>query len=641
MKYESYFPSDADGQYRMPEGGIANFYFIEDKYLDDDNTELEDFFTYGVPEGVGSMRHIGKGLARYGRYGDDTIAHVETGEMIVPLEIQKQNPELVSRIREALEDYGVEADRYVVGSDANSINPITGQPEFGLKKFFKKVGKALKKLAKPIITIGLTLIGVPPIIAGGIGGTVGGLVQGESLKTALKSGVKGALIAGVTAGVTGGLKSIGNPDVSFGQGFTSGIRDGLGNTLGNTLMPNTPTMSERILAAKNPGMTFEQARAASTSYNNSLSEIKAQGLSPSASSTAKELALQDAVKSSGYVSPTSLPLNEQILNSPAAAAEFTRLSNLNTQLGTNLTTDQLMTKALENAGATTASNIAGSTFLDKIGGLKGIATTAAIALPTIGALTGAFNPPPQEDVVEEYGYPELTDQEIADAGPGVPTDEEYVSTLTPSAGAGQPTNTPYQSTLTPSAGIGQPGSNYQFVSYPGTTVGPQPNFNPDLMGSFNNSIYYPSQYQTIPGYNPQITGMSPAPFYGYDQYGRPIYSYYGTPDVRQANFDPYAGPAQQEFVTPEQMVVPQELPPQEIQTAAVGGPMTRDNFPRRSGMIQGPGTETSDDIPAMLSDGEFVMTARAVRGAGNGDRNAGFRKMYEIMRAFEGGAVRA
>lgn len=72
------------------------------------------------------------------------------------------------------------------------------------------------------------------------------------------------------------------------------------------------------------------------------------------------------------------------------------------------------------------------------------------------------------------------------------------------------------------------------------------------------------------------------------------------------------------------------------QYAAKGGPM---NFPRKTGSIDGPGTGTSDSIPAMLSDGEFVMTARAVRGAGNGSREKGVRKMYQMMRAFEGGAV--
>jgi hypothetical protein len=62
-------------------------------------------------------------------------------------------------------------------------------------------------------------------------------------------------------------------------------------------------------------------------------------------------------------------------------------------------------------------------------------------------------------------------------------------------------------------------------------------------------------------------------------------------------------------------------------------------FPRRNGPIDGPGTGTSDSVPAMLSDGEFVMTANAVRNAGNGDRQKGVRKMYDIMRAFEGGVV--
>lgn len=65
------------------------------------------------------------------------------------------------------------------------------------------------------------------------------------------------------------------------------------------------------------------------------------------------------------------------------------------------------------------------------------------------------------------------------------------------------------------------------------------------------------------------------------------------------------------------------------------------------GFIEGPGTGTSDSIPAkiyqnggpvqeaMLSDGEFVMTADAVRGAGGGDRGAGAAKMYEMMNRFE------
>jgi hypothetical protein len=73
-----------------------------------------------------------------------------------------------------------------------------------------------------------------------------------------------------------------------------------------------------------------------------------------------------------------------------------------------------------------------------------------------------------------------------------------------------------------------------------------------------------------------------------------------------------------------------------------------EDFPAKDGQIDGPGTEVSDDIPAMLSDGEFVMTAKAVKGAGsfnindnngiltltpNGDpsRDSGTRVMYKLM----------
>lgn len=65
--------------------------------------------------------------------------------------------------------------------------------------------------------------------------------------------------------------------------------------------------------------------------------------------------------------------------------------------------------------------------------------------------------------------------------------------------------------------------------------------------------------------------------------------------------------------------------------AAHGGEMDA----RMGGHLQGPGTGTSDSIPARLSDGEFVMTARAVRGAGNGSRKAGAKKMYDLMHQFE------
>jgi hypothetical protein len=68
--------------------------------------------------------------------------------------------------------------------------------------------------------------------------------------------------------------------------------------------------------------------------------------------------------------------------------------------------------------------------------------------------------------------------------------------------------------------------------------------------------------------------------------------------------------------------------------------LAQGGYPRRNGQINGPGTEKSDSIPAMLSDGEFVMTAKAVRGAGSGSRREGAKRMYALMNQLERNAAR-
>ena len=45
--------------------------------------------------------------------------------------------------------------------------------------------------------------------------------------------------------------------------------------------------------------------------------------------------------------------------------------------------------------------------------------------------------------------------------------------------------------------------------------------------------------------------------------------------------------------------------------------------------------EGKDDVPAMLAKNEFVMTADAVRGAGNGSIENGAQSMYDTMKNLE------
>ena len=74
------------------------------------------------------------------------------------------------------------------------------------------------------------------------------------------------------------------------------------------------------------------------------------------------------------------------------------------------------------------------------------------------------------------------------------------------------------------------------------------------------------------------------------------------------------------------------------QGEADGGYIGEESRPRAQMLVEGPGTERSDDIPAMLSDGEFVLNARSVRGAdptGQGNRYLGAQNLYKMMRDFE------
>ena len=68
-------------------------------------------------------------IKSFGRFGDNFLAHVSEDERVLPPE--GVLPESVDRdIDISMQALGLDPDRYTVGSEANSINPETGQPEF-------------------------------------------------------------------------------------------------------------------------------------------------------------------------------------------------------------------------------------------------------------------------------------------------------------------------------------------------------------------------------------------------------------------------------------------------------------------------------------------------------------------------------
>ena len=93
--------------------------------------------------GEPTAKSLATGLATLGRYGDNYMVHAKEGETVVPMEILEANPELKANLFRQMTMMGIKnPNRYVVGNELNSINPVTGQPEF----FFKKVFSAIKKV---------------------------------------------------------------------------------------------------------------------------------------------------------------------------------------------------------------------------------------------------------------------------------------------------------------------------------------------------------------------------------------------------------------------------------------------------------------------------------------------------------------
>jgi hypothetical protein len=145
----------------IPAGGIADFVMSDAEIAALESEEAEQQFGTA---GIARFEPIAKRMASYGRYGDDQVAHVETGELLVPRALIEGNPELKESIFGHLREMGIEnPERYVVGSGANSINPDTGLPEFFFKSLRRAVSRVAKGVSKAVSKVGKVLKKVAPI----------------------------------------------------------------------------------------------------------------------------------------------------------------------------------------------------------------------------------------------------------------------------------------------------------------------------------------------------------------------------------------------------------------------------------------------------------------------------------------------
>ena len=170
----------------MPDAGIGSF-------LTSNMDEIDDnILMFGHGGGINSIKEVADRMASMGRNGDNYIVHATEQEVIIPRDVVENNPQLINQVKDAIAADGTDPERYVVGSSSNSINPLTGQPEFFkfLKNIVKKVKKVFKKAAKiilPVAAVALTgglggagLFGMGAAGTAALASGVGSLIQGES-----------------------------------------------------------------------------------------------------------------------------------------------------------------------------------------------------------------------------------------------------------------------------------------------------------------------------------------------------------------------------------------------------------------------------------------------------------------------------
>ena len=591
--------------FEVPEGGLASFL----------TATVGDWADESLPEtGIATAKAAADQLAEYGRYEDTYMVHAAEGETVVPMAVFDENPKLRASLFRQMRSMGIDPDRYVVGNELNSINPVTGQPEFFLKKLFKGLKKAVKSVVKvvkkaaPIILgIGLNMIpGLGAIAAGALSGGISSLAAGGNFKDALKSAAIGGALGGLFKGVQGGIQA-----KQAGDTFVSGFGEGLSRGL-----PGAELAAQKAgEAAVAQGLKDQTAMMANIGVSGApTTETILRTTGAPAATTASQ-----AAQTAARLPPAGIP--SMTVTPGAATAAAAPVATLGTQA-----VDSVISGASGAAGSQVTSPDAPPVTT----------TQAPSGLVTPENVPAGFRQSVKDAFTSEGGT-FIEDMKKAFLPRKVTAADYLPKNVTAEQAANIASNVPGQSLLeaaeaaassaNAAAGLteGIGGMVRQFG--PGFAAGT--GILAATGGFEQPEMEIPLPYGGVTGQ--QLLDENPELY----RAGRVQYAVPGTTTTAAAPTTVYTPYVQLPRAPVMQPAPPPMVSAPIIRQAADGGAMTRENFPRQNGAIDGPGTGTSDDIPAMLSDGEFVFTAKAVRGAGNGSRDNGVRKMYQIMRQFE------
>ena len=177
-------------------------------------------------EALNEFKSFVSKIGGLGRYEDTYIVHAAEGETVVPMEVLDKNPVLKKRLFKTMMDMGIEPGRYIVGNELNSKNPITGQPEF----FLRKVVDRLKKAAADVSGYAAPIVGAMyGPAAGALTGGILGSFKRENPGDP-RQGLQMALLgggSGIASNLLGGASGM---DLLKGRGLSGAIPTGEGRS---------------------------------------------------------------------------------------------------------------------------------------------------------------------------------------------------------------------------------------------------------------------------------------------------------------------------------------------------------------------------------------------------------------------------
>ena len=510
--------------------------------------------------------------------GTDTqLAHLSPGEIILPAEFMA-DPELEGLIEKKFKDSGINPAQAVAGVGIASLNEMTGLEEFG---FFKKIGKALKKIAKPLVKVAQFIPGPwQPIAAiADKAMTVVDVVKGKASPLSLLS-VAGPLRVGPGIG-----ESIGAIGKAGGLGATladipGALRSGIGS------LTSDPIGSVKgLFQSANPN---DYTQDASGNYVN---KITGEGL-PFGAKVPSDL----LTRSGGGIQSLTRGLQGGLFGTEGMAGGLTPVTD---------PTSGAVTGYTDAAGNVYDAGGVPQQYLPNVAGGGGGAGGAGAG----GAGAGAGGQP-QGSALSRF----LGGMLPGAAGQGLAGGLGSLAQLGLAGGA--------------AFGLGKLAME-EARKDKGVPMTPLTTM--DAGGRYNIEAEIARRMgRDAP--NPVEFGLQPR-----------------FPTLSGGQAGPRKEAAVSRYVEPVEAAMGGAIYPMAY---ANGGDVAMEDFQEMNGYINGPGTETSDDIPAMLSDGEFVMTGQAVRGAGsfelseepNGiltlvpsaseDRERGTQLMYQMMDVF-------